>query len=61
MAPGRFFMSKWRDRAGTDGMFAAGLLIAAAGLAAFDWRVALVVVGGVLMALAVLAARRGEE
>lgn len=52
-------MSKWRKAAGTDGMFAAGLLLVAAGLAFFDWRVALVFVGGVLMALAVMSARRG--
>ena len=42
-------------------MFVVGLLLLAAGLTAFDWRVALVVVGGVLMGLAALAARRDES
>lgn len=44
----------------TDGVFVAGLLLAAAGIAAYDWRAALVAVGLILMALALLAARRGE-
>lgn len=67
MHRGVFFMSEPNERtklvnriAGTDLLFGAGLLLTAAGLFAFDWRVALVVVGVVLMALALAAARRGE-
>lgn len=50
-----------RKVSGTDGLFAVGLLLSAAGLAAFDWRVALIVVGVALMGLAVAAARQSAR
>lgn len=48
-----------------DGMIVLGLVLLAAGLAAFDWRLSLVVCGGLLLAMGLAlgwrAGRGGDE
>ena len=44
---------------GTDGLVAVGLVMLAVGIAAYDWRIALIVCGGLLAALGIAGSIRG--